>query len=320
MGNNIPPALLNRFSVLLKRNRLAHAYLLVGPAHAGKGETALALAKLINCEAIEQRDSFCNECLNCRKVDLNAHPDIHFLKGNLEESIKIEDVRELLSQIVFKPFMARKKVFIVENVENLTPEAGNAFLKTLEEPTANSLIFLTTANPSNVLDTIKSRCHLICFYPASRQRLGVQLEKSHALNNLKAQCLAYLAEGYEGRAKRLLEEKIFDKRNEIFDRFIFSPDETFLKKITSDKQAAKEFLEILLSVVRDSLFIQRGVEQRYLYHADRFVDLNRFQSKFSFEELNELSAQIIETSRLLIDNFNIKIPLFLIKEFLWVKQ
>lgn len=320
MESNISSTLLKRFAMLLKRNRLAHAYLLVGPVHAGKGETALALAKLINCEAIEQRDTACNECLNCRKINLNAHPDLHFLKGNLEESIKIEDVRELLNQIVFKPFMARKKVFIVENVENLTLEAGNAFLKTLEEPTANSLIFLTTARPGNVLDTIKSRCHLICFYPSSRQKLGVQLEKDHSLDHLKAQCLAYWAEGYEGRAKRLLEEKIFDKRNEVLDRFISSPDETFLKKITSDKQATKEFLEILLSVVRDCLLIQRGVDQRYLYHADRFLDLNRFQSKFSFEQLNELSAQIIETSQMLIDNFNIKIPLLLLKESLWVKQ
>lgn len=306
--------------MLLKRNRLAHAYLLVGPQHAGKAETALALAKLINCEAIEDRDSFCNECPSCRKVDLNAHPDIHFLKGNLEESIKIEDVRELLSQIVFKPFMARKKVFIVENVENLTPEAGNAFLKTLEEPTANSLIFLTTAKPSNVLDTIKSRCHLICFYPSSRQKLSLRLEKLHALDHLKAQCLAYLSEGYEARVKRLLEEKIFDKRNEALDRFVSSPDETFLKKITSDKRATKEFLEILLSLIRDAIFIKQGVDRAHLCHADRFPDLNRFQSKFTFEELNELAEQVIETSRLLADNFNIKIPLLLMKEAVWVKQ
>lgn len=317
MENNISSALLKRFLVLFKRNRLAHAYLLAGPQHAGKGETALALAKLINCEAVEQRDLFCNECLSCRKIDLNAHPDIHFLKGDLQESIKIEDIRELLNQIVFKPYMARKKVFIIENVENLTPEAGNAFLKTLEEPSANSLIFLTTAKPSNVLDTIKSRCHLISFYPGSREKLGRQLGKSYTLDSSQAQCLAYWAEGYEVRAKRLFEEKIFDKRNEVIDRFISSLDETFLKRIASDRPLTKEFLEIFLSWIRDALLLKRGVDRGRLYHADRLADLDRFQSKFTFDELNDLAAQIIETSRLLNDNFNIKIPLLLMKESVW---
>ena len=318
--------ILNRFLFLLRKNRLAHAYLLAGPECIGKRELALSIAKLINCEQIKENSvTFCNQCPLCLKINSGQHPDVHYLKSELQEPIKIEYIRALLSQIILRPFMSQKKIFIVKNVENLTQEAANAFLKTLEEPTPNSLLLLTTANPSNVLDTIKSRCHLIYLYPASRERLARQLEKDYALDSLQAQSLAFFSEGYGGKAKRLLENKFFDKKNEAVDRFIFfANNEDFLKRMAADKELSKEALEIFLSWIRDALLIKAGINRESLYHTDRFTDLDRFQKNFTFEELNNLREEIIEASRLLADNLNIKIPLLLIreslmKESLWAK-
>ncbi len=319
--------ILDRFIFLLKKNRLAHAYLLAGPECIGKGALAFSVAKLINCEqSKENKETFCNQCSSCLKINSGQHVDVHFLNGGLQEPIKIEYIRELLSQIALRPFMSEKKIFIIKNVENLTPEAANAFLKTLEEPTPNSLLLLTTAKPANVLGTIKSRCHVIYCYPVSRGELAKQLEKNYALDPLKARSLANFSEGVGGRARKLLENKFFDKRNEAVDQFIFSANnEIFLKKMASDKQLVKEFLEIFLSWIRDAILIKAGVNGDYLYHRDRFADLERFQENFTFGELDSLKTATIETSKLLADNLNVKIPLLLIRESLkkekvWTKE
>ncbi len=133
--------ILKRFAKLLVANRLAHAYLFVGPQGLGKSEAALSVAKLVNCERND--GTFCDECSSCRRITSGNHPDIYRLDRGEEETIKIEQVRELLSRTAFRPFEARRKVFIIKNIEDLTTEAGNALLKTLEEPTASNLLLLT---------------------------------------------------------------------------------------------------------------------------------------------------------------------------------
>lgn len=128
----------------LQKGKLAHAYTFAGPDSVGKKSAAFKLAELI-LEAKENR----------------FHPDLLEIKG--EEGIKIEQIRELVYKLALKPYQAKYKIAIIDNAEQMTEEAANALLKSLEEPKPYTIIILITANPSRLPKTIISRTQKINF-------------------------------------------------------------------------------------------------------------------------------------------------------------
>jgi len=312
-------SIIKQFARLKKRGRLAHAYLFVGPSDIGKGETALAIAKLMNCEG-GQEEQFCDSCPSCIKISSGNHPDVAIIDNDYGESIKIEQVREYLNRSKLRSFFGAKKIFIIENIEYLTLEGANAFLKMLEEPSGDSLLLLTTAVPEKVLDTVKSRCHVTHFYPMSRKDLLKGLRKDHTMDEGSSHFLAYFAQGCLGTAMKLKERQFVGKKNEFIDLFILNrPGDSQIKELLADKEQTREFLDILLSWIRDALMVKIDVENERLIHLDRVDDLNCFKHRYTFEELNELNKSIIKMKQLLADNLNIKLPLLIIGEQLWEK-
>lgn len=316
---DVHDSILQRFALLERNNRLAHAYLFIGPAGIGKGATALSIAGLLNCETPSQdsRPHGCGRCPACLKIGAGSHPDVHVLQAPYGETIKIDQVRGLMDRIKLRPFMARKKIFIIHQIENLTPDGGNALLKTLEEPSANSVLFLTTSVVEKCLDTIRSRCHGVSFRADSQSGLAQKLSRHYDVNSLDASFLAYVSEGCLGRAKGLKEAGILENRDGIIDQFILGGSrETFLKKVAVDKKETKEFLDILLSWVRDCFLLKLGVGVESLIHRGRVGELRHFQKRYSFQELELLRDEIVKTHRMLVDNLNVKIPLSIIGEML----
>src|SRR6266568_3072511 len=149
----------------LERGRLAHAYLFAG-ARLGELEAAArTLAKTLNCAQPPRRApnglplDCCDRCESCRRIAADAHPDIAWLRPESKlRLISIDQVRELLQTVNLKPASARYKVAILAGADRLTPQAANAFLKTLEEPPADSILILLSTEPQRVLETIRSRC------------------------------------------------------------------------------------------------------------------------------------------------------------------
>ena len=310
-------SILKRFAVLDQRKRLAHAYLFIGPSGIGKTETAVAVAKLMNCEA-GREEFFCDTCSSCIKINAGGHPDVSVIDNGEGESIKIEQIRELLNRGKLRAFMARKKVFVIKNIENLTLESANAFLKTLEEPTADSLLILTTSIPETVLDTVKSRCHIVHFPSMSDHDLAGRLRNDHEVNARDSHFFAYFAQGSLTVAKRLKEDRFVEKKNELIDEFVLNrPEDARMKGLLAKKDKTKSFLNILLSWMRDTLLVKAGVRDNRLIHRDRIDDLDVFVEKYTFEELKALNESIVKMCRLLADNLNIKLPLLIIGEQLW---
>lgn len=312
-------SVLNRLAALERKGRLAHAYLFVGPVDSGKGETALAAAKIFNCEdtCAREKARSCGRCPSCVKIDSGTHPDVHGVDGGSGETIKIEQIRDLLDQMKLRPLMSAKKIFIIRRAENLTPEAANAFLKTLEEPAPSGLLLLTTSDARRNLDTIRSRCQAVYFPPVPRAKLTAALSREGAADEGQASFAAYFADGCAGKARKLLDEGICRERDEAVARFILKGgDADFLKKILSDKRKTKVFLDIVLSWIRDCLLLKAGAPAQRLIHADRIPDLRDFQRRFSFRDLAGLYAQAVETCRLLGENLNVKIPLMIMRESL----
>ncbi|VAX35622.1 DNA polymerase III delta prime subunit [hydrothermal vent metagenome] len=307
--------ILNRFMVLKKKERLAHAYLFSGPMDVGKGETALGVAKLVNCENLSEENYFCDVCPSCLKINSRNHPDVHVIDNEDGGTIKIDQIRGLLGQVKMRPFQALKKVFIIRNIESMTIESSNALLKTLEEPGGNSLLLLTVSSLEKILPTVRSRCHTMPFSALSLRVMARRLMSDDGEFPQEAHFLAHFAEGCLGRARCLKEDKIFIQKDAIIDQFILSSkSEDFVKKILTDKPKTKGLLDILLSWMRDSLLVKVGVEDARLIHIDRLDDLKFFVERYSFFVLNDVYEESVKTYKLLADNLNVKIPLLIIKE------
>src|SRR6266478_5205479 len=150
----------------LERGRLAHAYLFAGPRGSGKEAMARTLAKALNC--LEKDHDSCDRCDSCRRVDEGVHPDVYWVRPESKSRrIQVEQMREFMKAVNLRSSMGGVKVGIVVDADCLGEEASNAFLKTLEEPPAQTVIVLLTADPQRLLTTILSRCLRISFGPVT---------------------------------------------------------------------------------------------------------------------------------------------------------
>ena len=152
----------------LARGRLGHAYLFTGDQLDELELLARTLAKTLNClDPVKTGEAAtgavatdcCDKCLNCSKIEHNNHADIHWARPESKSRIVTTDqVRELMREIQLKPTEAGYKIAVITAADRLNTNAANAFLKTLEEPPAKSVLILLSTEPSRILETILSRC------------------------------------------------------------------------------------------------------------------------------------------------------------------
>ncbi len=313
-STQINTAAMQRFSRLAAKNRLAHAYLLVGPQDSGKTQTALSLAQLVNCESETVKP--CGECGPCRKIASGNHPDVHVIGNNEMDSIKIDEIRFLLSRAHLMAYEAKTKVFIIRNIELMTMEAANALLKTLEEPAANTLMVLTTSVPEANLDTIKSRCHIVKFFPSSVNRIA-KILMDEGVKSQDAHFLAVYSEGCLGKTRKLIEQEIVAQRRKVLDEMLLNRNnDNFLKDLSGDPQETTQALRLLLSFFRDVLLLKSGMAKTELLHQDFLKEMDRFSGR-SFEDLSKIIRQIVQTKELVDEKLNVKMSLSLLREHIW---
>ena len=149
----------NLLKQAIKNNRTSHSYLFVGTEGIGKKQIAKEFAKALLCL---NNDKYCNTCKSCIEFDDNNNPDFVILEPD-ENSIKIEQIREIQRKVDEKPIISNQKVYIIDNSDKMTTEAQNCLLKTLEEPPKYITIILIGTNENAFLSTIKSRCTILRF-------------------------------------------------------------------------------------------------------------------------------------------------------------
>lgn len=149
----------------LERNRLAHAYLFSGNSQEELEAVAGTLAKVLNCQSPPARGKngvateCCDKCDSCTRIDAANHPDVLWIRPEMKSrQIGIDQIRGLMDSVYLKPTMAEFKVGVIVCADRLTQQAANAFLKTLEEPPAKSILILLTTDMQRILETILSRC------------------------------------------------------------------------------------------------------------------------------------------------------------------
>ncbi len=188
--------------------RVVHAYLFAGPRGTGKTSTARVLAKALLCEKGPTPQP-CNECSICRAITEGRCMDV--VEIDAASNRGIEQIRELREKVKYSPAQARFKVYILDEVHMLTPEAFNALLKTLEEPPEHAYFVLATTELHKVPPTIVSRCQLFEFRLIPAPRIVEALKKIAAAEGVEADEEALEAIAAAARGALRDAESIFDQ-------------------------------------------------------------------------------------------------------------
>ncbi len=172
--------------------RVAHAYLFSGPRGTGKTTTARILAKALNCENRNSDGSPCNTCSSCVSITVGNSLDVMELDAASHNSV--DDIRDMkLSVTTVASAATSKRVFVLDEAHMLSKAAGNALLKTLEEPPEHVHFVLATTEPYKLLDTIRSRTQRFDFHPVPVEDLAGDLSLIADREGYKADPAALIA-------------------------------------------------------------------------------------------------------------------------------
>ena len=190
--------------------RIAHAYMLVGPRGTGKTSMARLFAKALNCER-GPTVTPCNECPACQEITAGNSLDVIEIDGASNNSV--EQVRELREDCQYAPTRGRYKIYIIDEVHMLSNAAFNALLKTLEEPPSHVIFIFATTEAQKVLPTIVSRCQRFAFRPISDAVIAAKLSSIAQTENISVadealQTIARLANGGMRDAQSILDQMI----------------------------------------------------------------------------------------------------------------
>jgi len=243
----------------IKQNRLAHAYIFSGTRGVGKTTTARILAKCLNC-VNGPTATPCNQCDACREITAGGSLDV--LEIDAASNRGIDQIRELREMVRYAPVGGRYKVVILDEAHQLTDEASNALLKTLEEPPDKVVFILATTQPEDLVDTIKSRAQLFQFRSLAFQEIADALARITKEEKLKIEpgaqaVLARAAEGSLRDGLSLLEQAIAYSGDEITD--------TQVRELLG--VVAEEVLDQLISAI-DAQSAEQALALVHKLHAD----------------------------------------------------
>jgi DNA polymerase-3 subunit delta' len=306
----------------LETGSLAHAYLLIGPEHAGKMTLAANLAQALNCESTNRP---CLECPACKKIAAGNHADVQVIgllqndDSNEAKLISTEQIKDMLHQASLPPFEGRHKVFIINGAELLSTEAANRLLKNLEEPVANVTFILLTTNDRLLPETVVSRCQRLEVAPLPVPAEAAALEKRWGVPAGQARLLAGLSHGCLGWAVTASgDETLLQQRGEQLDRLVEVVRGDYEKRFAYASQLAAGFsqrrgavyavLDLWLDYWRDLLLAKLGCQDAII-NTDRQGELAALAGRFRLADIKEFIKNIEAAAGQLRQNVNPKLAL-----------
>ena len=204
-------ALISKMKAVAKSGNVAHSYLIAGDRRSGKTTLARCFAKALQCEG--EGDKPCGNCLSCMQADAGNHPDIIELQREKPEIIGIDDIRRGLNDdIVVRPYRSERKVYLIDDADQMTVNAQNALLKTLEEPPSYAVIIMTATSAESLLPTILSRIVTLPVRPVPDGTIKRYLMRNLEIPDYKAEAYVAFARGSLGRAADLVTNSVFEER------------------------------------------------------------------------------------------------------------
>jgi DNA polymerase III subunit delta' len=311
----------------LNNGYLSHAYLFTGPEHIGKMALALELAMALNCTG---KAPPCHECPSCKKIAAGNHADVQVIRlapaGDDEADttseamrISIEQVKEVQHSANLPPFEGKHRVYIIEGAEQLSMEAANRLLKTLEEPPEHVTFILLTVNAKLLLPTVISRCQRIEFPRVPPDEEAAALAEELHLEPERAHLLAVLSRGCPGWAiNAAADDAILERRNINLDGVVNTikaePDErfTYVAKLAEgfsrNRKAVYDILDVWQDYWRDMLLAKTGCPQ-LIVNFDRKDEIIKIAEGFTLGGIKNAIARIRGAGTQLKQNVNPRLAL-----------
>ncbi|MDF2724673.1 MAG: ATPase [Paenibacillus sp.] len=252
----------------LRTDKLSHAYIFAGPLGSGKKEMARAFVGALFCE--RNTDESCGECLECRKLDHGNHPDLFWIEPD-GASIKIDQVRELQQQFVYRSASTRPKVYVLNEADRLTAQAANSLLKFLEEPQTPTIGILITANGQALLPTLQSRSQWVPFFPLAPEQMKPVL-LAEGLSPELVHTAVHLAAGVEA-ARSLIQINWFAETRNLVIQLMkdLAQKQPFVVSVQQKvvKSEVAEHLDTLFDMImlwyKDIIHVCTGRKHRIVY-------------------------------------------------------
>ncbi len=293
----------------IKQNRIAHAYLLVGPRGVGKTTLARIFAKALNCENPQDGEPCC-KCASCLSIADETNLDVIEIDAASRNSV--EDMRNLTDEIQHTPISSKYKIYIIDEIHMLSNQAWNALLKTVEEPPKHIKFIFATTEVHKVLGTIISRCQRFDLMPISTSLIAGRLkfiaeDQGIKIDETALFALARAAEGGMRDAQSLLDQMIAffatgDKEHVISGAEVMS---------MFGLAEKTEFYEIIESILKNNVadmvnlihnFVQKGKNLETLFEdivsTLRGIQLTMLLGKKTEEILEESPDVMLKYSEL----------------------
>lgn len=302
----------------IKKDRLAHAYLIQGLRGTGKTEIATLLTQTIFCP--EKKDlEPCGTCHVCKRVSSRNHPDVHWIEKD-GQSIKNEQIDYLRKEFSYSSLESTRKIYIIEDAQAMTNQAANRLLKFLEEPLIETMAILLTDNIQGMIPTIRSRCQIIDLKPLDTNLLQKEMmnaDLSEEQSKIMSAITYNIDEAIELTEDENYQEIITLSKGMIkaivtdYDnRFIYLH-QNWLKEIT-DRKDTEYGLDLILLGFKDIAYMQIGKEESLVFFNSTDQILKDALQVFTKKRLLQIMNALLKTKQKLKQNVN---PTLLMEQF-----
>jgi DNA polymerase III subunit delta' len=283
--NDVYPWQIKQLTTIInatKNLKLHHALLLNGKKYIGKKNFALQLSSSILCQNANDDNLACGSCDACRQFHNLSHPDFHMIETVDNKSIGIAQIRTLNEKIAKKPLYGGYQIMLLSFV-NITTEATNAFLKSLEEPSPQTILILLCDNKYKILPTILSRCLCVNVQTPNQQDLinnyGIEYQNIFKLFFYRPILIE------KAIMDSLFSEVRIDFLNTLFKLINNKNSLDDITKHSQDEVLQGIILDILTSIVVDVIMLQQNINKKQLTNIDFEVALINIKDKFSNKKL-----------------------------------
>lgn len=276
-------------------NKLPHALLFTGPQGTGKCDFARQFAKSLLCTANEA--AACGQCAACQLFEAETHPDFRVVApADDNKTINVDEIRQLSELLSKTSQFGGYSIVIIEQAERMNRNAANALLKTLEEPTDNTILMLITSQMSRLLPTIRSRCVDMRFpIPATDQSL--EYLQSHDVQD--AGLVLQLAHGSPLRARQLADVELSEQRDTLLKALMEASAgqavSTAAKAI--EKIPQRQILDWFIDLCDDLIRLKIQGETAIITNQDIASGLKQLASKGHTQRLYALLDTLFERKR-----------------------
>lgn len=307
-----------------KQNRLPHALLFTGSDGIGKKELAHHFANYLLC-GVPTEEGACGHCQSCCLQRAKTHPD--FMQIELEENaqfIKIDQIRDVVSFVNSTVMLNGYRVILINPASAMNVYASNALLKTLEEPTPNTLIMLICNQRLRLPPTISSRCQVIAFQKPDQDISLAWLASEIKDSDMETVLFGLnLADGAPIQARDFLLNDTIVLRHDLYNGLVQLNAQQLDPLKFAEKWEDKDIrmvFNLLLVWLRDLLRFKLTASKAYLINSDYYAAISQLSKKFAQDNLIDYCDVVQKIYAYVLNSFNINRPLLLKEVFIrWMK-